>query len=301
MTMTFNPAQVPGGSTATGRLAIGEEAPDGGLAVSLSSNTAAAVVPQRVVIPAGSTEATFPVKAGWIAAPTRVQIVATAVGRIYLSGMGTLTLLPSGVTSVIFDPANVVGGAPAVGTVILSAPAPPGGIVAQLAIVDPPSPSSPCSPPPKVPATVRVAAGAQRATFPITTSPSWEESFDIRAAVAETAASGSLRVTKPWLKELKVPPRVQGGTTVQVVVQLAGPSLPPNCGIKYRLASSDPKVAQVPSDVVFPAGATEVAFEMKTAKVPTPYGVSLTVTASYFLTADAYAESKEVRIALTPW
>jgi hypothetical protein len=301
MSVTFSPAQVPGGSSSTGKLTISEEAPDGGLTVSLSSNTPAAIVPQRVVIPAGSTEAMFPVKAAWISAPTRVQIVGTAIGRIYVSGMGTLTLLPSGVTSVIFDPTNVVGGAPSVGTVLLSAPAPPGGIVVQLAVVDPSSPSSPCSLPPTVPPTVRVAGGAQRATFPIATSPSWEEAFEIHASYSVTSASGSLRVTKPWLKELKVGPRVKGGTTVPVVVQLAGPSLPPNCGIKYRLASSDPSMAQVPSDIVFPAGASEVALEMKTTKVPTPYGLTLTVTGLYFYTADAYAESKETRIALTPW
>ncbi|MGH6693320.1 MAG: hypothetical protein ACREF4_21840, partial [Gammaproteobacteria bacterium] len=109
MSITFNPATVPGGSSATGSVTISEQAPEGGLTVSLSSNTPAAAVPQRIVIPAGSIEATFTVGAAWIAAPTRVQIVATSIGQIYASGMGTLTLLPSGVTSVIFDPPNVVG------------------------------------------------------------------------------------------------------------------------------------------------------------------------------------------------
>jgi hypothetical protein len=301
MSVTFSPGQVPGGSSSTGTLAINEAAPDGGLAVSLSSSTPAAIVPQRVVIPAGSTEATFPVKAAWIAAPTRVQIVATAVGRIYLSGMGTLTLLPSGVTGLLFDPPNVVGGAPSVGTVLLSAPAPEGGIEVKLAVEESSSPSPQCSPPPAIPATVKVAGGAHRATFPIKTSPSWEESFDIQASYSATSVSGTLRVTKPWLRELKVPERVRGGTTVPVVVVLAGPALPPNCGIKYRLASSDPATAQVPADIVFPGGAREVTLEMKTGKVPTPHGVTLTVTGFYFYTADAYAESKETRIALTPW
>ncbi|MGH7301216.1 MAG: hypothetical protein ACREJE_12460 [Candidatus Rokuibacteriota bacterium] len=301
MSVSFNPGQVPGGSSSTGTLTIGEVAPDGGLTVSLSSNTAAASVPQRVVIPAGSTEGTFPVKAAWISAPTRVQIVATAVGRIYLSGMGTLTLLPSGVTAVIFDPTNVVGGAPSVGTVLLSAPAPAGGIEVKLAVVDPSSPASSCSPPPKVSPMVRVAGGAQRATFPITTSPTWEETFDITASYSATSASGTLRVTKPWLKEVQVPDRVKGGTTVPVVVRLAGAALPPNCGIKYRLASSDPNMAQVPGDIVFPVGASEVGVEMKTGKVPMPHGLTLTVTGFYFYTSDAYAESKEARIALTPW
>ncbi|HET9488926.1 MAG TPA: hypothetical protein VFR64_04080 [Methylomirabilota bacterium] len=299
MSLSFNPVSVPGGSSATGRVTISEPAPDGGLTVSLSSSTPAAVVPQRIVIPAGSNEATFTVGAAWIEKPTRVQIVATSIGRLYASGMGTLTFLPSGVTSVIFDPPNVVGGAPSVGTVLLSAPAPADGIAVQLAVTGPAAP--PCSPPPKVPATVRVPAGAQRATFQIETFPSWEETFEIRASYAVTSASSALRVTKPWLKEVKVPARVRGGTTVQGVIQLAGPALPPGCGIKHRLASSDPSMAEVPADIVFPGGASEVAFEIKTAKVPSPYGVSLTATAFYLLSAEPYAESKETRIAVTPW
>ena len=108
-------------------------------------------------------------------------------------------------------------------------------------------------------------------------------------------------MTKPWLKELKVPSRVKGGTTAEVVVVLAGPALAPNCGVKHRLVSSDPEMAQIPSDIVFPAGASEVTFPMKTTKVPTPHGVTITATAFYFYTEDAYAESKQARIALTPW
>jgi hypothetical protein len=299
MSVTFSPATVPGGSSATGRVTISEAAPEGGLTVSLSSSTPAAVVPQRIVIPAGSNEATFTVGAAWIEKPTRVQIVATSIGRLYASGMGTLTFLPSGVTGVIFDPPNVVGGAPSVGTILLSAPAPADGIVVQLAVAGASAP--PCSPPPKVPATVRVPGGAQRATFPIETFPSWEEAFEIRASYAVTSTTSPLRVTKPWLKEVKVPARVRGGTTVQGVIQLVGPALPPGCGIKHRLVSSDPSMAEVPADIVFPGGASEVAFEIKTAKVPSPYGVTLTATAFYFLSAEPYAESKETRVAVTPW
>jgi hypothetical protein len=60
-------------------------------------------------------------------------------------------------------------------------------------------------------------------------------------------------------------------------------------------------MAEVPADIVFPGGASEVAFEIKTAKVPSPYGVTLTATAFYFLSAEPYAESKETRVAVTPW
>jgi hypothetical protein len=301
LTLTFTPTNVPGGSDATGRLTISEPAPEGGLTVALSSNTPAAVVPARVVIPAGGTEATFPVEAAWVAEPTNVRIVASMVGRAYLSASGTLVLLPSGVTSLTFDAPNVVGGLQTVGTVSLSAPAPAAGLAVQVEIVNPISPATPCSPPPAVPATVRVPAGSLRATFPIKTSPSWQEEYEIRVSSSATSATSSLRVTKPWLKDVKVPSRLKGGTTTNVVVELAGPALPPNCGVKHRLVTSDPDVAQVPSDIVFPAGASEATFQMTTAKVPTPYGLTITATALYFYTEDAYVESKQVRIALTPW
>jgi hypothetical protein len=301
LTLTFNPTNVTGGSEATGRLTISEPAPEGGLTVALSSNTPAAVVPARVVIPAGGTEVTFPVEASWVAKSTNVRIVASMVGRAYLSATGTLVLQPSGVTALTFDPPNVVGGQQTVGTVSISAPAPAAGLALQVEIVDPISPATPCSPPPTVPATVRVPPGSLRATFPIKTSPSWQEEYEIRVSTASTDARSTLRVTKPWLKDVKVPSRLKGGTTIDVVVELAGPALPPNCGVKHRLATSDPGVAQVPSDIVFPAGASEATFQMTTTKVPTPYGLTIIATALYFYTEDAYVEAKQVRIALTPW
>jgi hypothetical protein len=303
LTITFNPTSVPAGTSATGTITISEPAPEGGLAVSLSSNTPAAIVPRRVVVPSGASEATFTVGAKWVTAPTPVRIAGTAVGRLYVAGTGTLTLLPSGVAFLLFDPPNVVGGSPSIGTVLLTAPAPEGGIVVQLSVPDPssPSPASPCSPPPTVPATVRVPGGSSRATFPIATSPSWREGFEIRATYGATSATGVLRVTKPWLKDVKLPPRVTAGSTIQGVVQLAGPALPPNCGIKHRLASSDPDVVEVPADIVIPAGASEVTFVMKTSKVPTPQGITITATGFYFYTDDAYSETKQTRIALTPW
>jgi hypothetical protein len=300
LALRFIPPRVPGNDV-IGRVTIGQPAPDRGITIALSSSTPAAIVPPRVVIPADGTEANFTVESSWIPEPTSVQIVASMVGRTYVSATGTLTLPASGVAALTFDPPNVVGGAPSVGTLALNAPAPAAGITAQLAVVDPSSPSTSCSPLPTVPATVRVAGGSNRVTFPIATSPSWHETFELRASYASTAASAPLRVTKPWIKELKVPSRIKGGTTTEVVVVLAGPALPANCGIKYRLASSDPQMAQVPSDIALPAGKAEAAFPMTTSKVPTPYGLTLTVTAFYFYTGDAYAETKEVRIALTPW
>jgi hypothetical protein len=301
LAVTFPSVNIPGRSDTVGKLTVGEPAPEGGLTVALSSSTPAVKVPPRVVIPGGGTEATFPVETTWTSTPTPVKIVASIVGRAYLSAAGTLTLAASGVVSLTFDPPNVVGGATAVGTVSLNAPAPAAGIVVQLAVVDPFTPSAPCSPPPTVPATVRIPGGSHRATFPIKTLPSWHEEFEIRAVHGATSADGPLRVTKPWLGEVKVESRVRGGTTAQVVVALAGPALAPNCGIKYRLASSDPSVAQVPSDIMIPAGASEAAFPMATSKVPTPYGITITATAFYFYTEDAYAETKQVRILLNPW
>jgi hypothetical protein len=301
LALRFIPPSVPGREV-IGRVTIGQPAPEAGLTIALSSSTPAAIVPPRVVIPADGTEATFTVESGWIPEPTRVQIVASMVGRTYVSATGTLTLPASGVASLTFDPPNVVGGAPSVGTLFLNAPAPAAGITAQLAVVDPDSPSKSCSPVPTVPATVRVAGGEHRVTFPIATSPSWHEMFELRASYASTTASAPLRVTKPWIKELKVPSRIKGGTTAEVVVVLAGPALPSNCGIKYRLASSDPQMAQVPADIELPTGKAEAAFPMTTSKVPTPYGLTLTVTAFYYYMGDAaYAETKEVGIALTPW
>jgi hypothetical protein len=66
------------GTAATGVVALGSPAPPGGINVALSSsNPAAAALPASVFLAEGAIEASFPVVAGAVGAPTTVTLLAT--------------------------------------------------------------------------------------------------------------------------------------------------------------------------------------------------------------------------------
>lgn len=79
--LTVSPSTVSGGTSSTGKVTLLAPAPPGGAVIALSSsNTAAATVPVSVTVPAGSTIATFSVKAKPVLAMTSVDISATYRG-----------------------------------------------------------------------------------------------------------------------------------------------------------------------------------------------------------------------------
>src|SRR5262249_38300211 len=57
--VTVNPTSVTGGSSATGTLTLNGAAPKGGVPVTLYSNSASAVVPPSLTVPAGAKTKTF--------------------------------------------------------------------------------------------------------------------------------------------------------------------------------------------------------------------------------------------------
>lgn len=87
--LTFSSATVKGGRSATATVRVSSAA---GVSVALaSSNTAVARVPASVLVPAGSTSATFTVQTSRVSSSTVVTIGAVANGT---STSGTLTVLP---------------------------------------------------------------------------------------------------------------------------------------------------------------------------------------------------------------
>jgi hypothetical protein len=89
-TLTLNPSTLVGGSSSTGTVTISATAGSGGVAVALSSNnTAVALVPASVVVPAGNTSATFPITTNPVGISTPVTITA---GALSTAAMATLTV-----------------------------------------------------------------------------------------------------------------------------------------------------------------------------------------------------------------
>jgi hypothetical protein len=166
--LTISPTTVTGtGGTASGTVSISAVAPTGGMEVSLASNNSAASVPNSVIIPAGSSSATFDVN--W--SSVSVATTATITGVMGNVKTATLTINPSGgggggtgaLANLVINPGGVSVGGTAQGTITLSAPAPTGGTTVALLSTNPGAA--------QVPASVTVTAGTSTKTFTITTGP----------------------------------------------------------------------------------------------------------------------------------
>jgi hypothetical protein len=132
------PHEVVGGSTTdvTGLVTIDQPAPTGGVTITLaSSDTSTVSVPASVTIPAGDTSATFAVTTTQVTKDEYVKITAGLNGEHRDSH---LRLKRFDVESFSFNPSTIKGGTvftgfqTTVGTVLISAPAGPNGVVVQL-------------------------------------------------------------------------------------------------------------------------------------------------------------------------
>ena len=107
--VSVNPASLVGGTAnAVGTITLVAPAPAGGLSFTITSSDASAVVPSTpVVVPAGSTTATFNITTTAVATVKNVTITATLGSA---SQTATLVVRPIGAISVAFKPATVRGG-----------------------------------------------------------------------------------------------------------------------------------------------------------------------------------------------
>jgi hypothetical protein len=185
--VAVTPASVTGGTGATGSVSLSAPAPAAGAVVALSSNQAAVSVPASVAVAAGASTATFVVTTTAVAAPTVATLHASYAG---VSQGTTLTVQPAAaptLSGLALQPARVVGGGAATGTVTLSAAAPAGGSVVQLR-----SSNTALA---TVPASVTVAAGARTAAFTVTTAGTRRNrSVSIVATLGTRSVSATLDI-----------------------------------------------------------------------------------------------------------
>ncbi len=157
--LSITPNTVAGGQSATGTLTISGPAPTGGISATLSSNTAAAVVPASVTVTQGQTQATFNITTTAVAADTVATITATIGVN---NRTAQLTILKAKLTGLSFDPSRVRGGFQTTQmTITLNAAAPPGGAVVNLSQTNPNVAN--------IPASVTVLAGQTSRTVTVTT------------------------------------------------------------------------------------------------------------------------------------
>ncbi|OGL20361.1 MAG: hypothetical protein A3F92_00145 [Candidatus Rokubacteria bacterium RIFCSPLOWO2_12_FULL_71_22] len=160
--LTFDPGVIGEGQTSTGTVTLSSPAPVRGQVVDLSNTNPAAVsLPATVTVPAGATSATFGATGLSVLSPAVVKVFASVAGA-GLSTELTVSVGPGpALVSLTLDPTTVSGGESATGTVVLSAPAPPGGALVRLASRNPLAAMTPLF--------VSVPRGDTSATFTVTT------------------------------------------------------------------------------------------------------------------------------------
>jgi hypothetical protein len=191
--------------------------------------------------------------------PAFATLTASDFEVVQLGWAPSTSTAPPALNAISANPASVVGGNAATGTVTLASAAPAGGAQVSLASA---------SGAVVLPANVVVAQGASTATFGITTSPV----ATLTAVTLSASYSGTVKTTTftvkpappPTLATLSLSPTaVVGGTASTATITLAGPA--PAGGARVTLGSSRPSLASVPSSVLVPAGATTASFSVTTA------------------------------------
>src|SRR3954471_12098254 len=269
-------ASIAGGGTTTGTVTLTAPAPAGGATIRLSGSMEGQVVtPPNVTVPAGSTSATFTITAPPVPATYYVLIQAslgfnaTAQAKLLeiRPGSGTPTL-----SGFSVSPTDIVSGTSTQGTVQLVTSAPAGGGVVTLTSSNPAVL--------QVPPTVRVPAGNNSTSFPITTSAtSVFTTVEVDASAGGVTRSAFVNLaagpTAPSLVSLAISPTsVPGGTNATGTVQLS--SAAPSGGLSVTLATSNASVAQPPPIVNVPAGQTQANFTVTTSTVTANTQVTVT-------------------------
>jgi hypothetical protein len=184
---------------------------------------------------------------------------------------------PPTLSSLTLNPTSVTGGNSSTGTVMLSGPAPTGGVVVTL--------SSSNTAVARVPSSVTIAAGTTSATFTASTGAvAASTTVTISGTYSGATRSASLTVTPappppPTLSSLSLnPTSVVGGTQSSTgTVTLSGPA--PVGGATVGLSSSNTTAARVPSSVTVAAGATSATFTVSTSAVAA--STTITIPATY--------------------
>ncbi|MFL6452121.1 MAG: hypothetical protein ACJ746_31305 [Bryobacteraceae bacterium] len=159
--VSLAPTSVIGGASLTGTVSLAGPAPTGGSVVALASNNTLATTPASIIVPAGSTSATFTVSTSPIGSTRTVTVTGSYNG---VSKTATVTITPSAtvaLVSVSVNPASIRSETPTNGTVTISTAAPAGGIGVELWTTGTVA---------FVPIGVTIPAGSTTATFNVSTN-----------------------------------------------------------------------------------------------------------------------------------
>ncbi|MDR3687786.1 MAG: PQQ-binding-like beta-propeller repeat protein [Fimbriimonas sp.] len=253
--LSLKPATVTGGNASTATITLDQNAPSGGDVVALLSSSSVVTVPPFVIVPSGSSSATFTVSTQAVLSTITATITATSGSK---NDTAVLAVVPPSVSSVSVSPTSVTGGASSTGTVTLTGPAQVGGDQVLLSSSDTNA---------TVPTSVVIPAGSSTGTFTITTVPvKAAVTASIIASIGTSSASTTLTINPPKLSSLSLSPKaVVGGNPSTATITLTGPA--PSGGYVVATSSVNPN-ATTPGLVTIPEGATSTTFTVNTDGVP---------------------------------
>lgn len=165
------------------------------------------------------------------------------------------------IQSLTFSAPSLTGGSSLTGTIILSGPAPAGGV--QISLSSDNASVLPSGP-------VTAAAGQTTATFTVsTTIVSSSQTANITATLGSSTATATLtvlpQVVAPTVQTLTLSsPSVTGGSSVIGTVTLSGLAL--SGGVQVTLSSDNPSV-QVPASLTIASGQSTATFTLATTAV----------------------------------
>ncbi|HVR75876.1 MAG TPA: hypothetical protein VMT52_16210, partial [Planctomycetota bacterium] len=276
LSITLDPAETAGGFSVTGTVTISPPPIllNGTVQLSSSDPTLAST-PASVVVGRGRLGEDFTVTTTAVNESRSVTIRASWNG---MDRTAVLKLNPRRITSLVVDPAVLIGGANALATVDLDGPAPPGGWLvnfssSNLAVATLPQPFG------------TVPAGESRISFPVRTARvAAPVDVLIGARHGTDSRSVTLRVLPVAVETVSIdPPAVAGGESSTGTVVLNSPA--PAGGVLVSLLTSDEGVAVVPPEVLVPGGEESADFVIETRRVEAC--VEVLVSATYQGTAEA--------------
>jgi uncharacterized repeat protein (TIGR03803 family) len=268
-----------GGTATMGTVTLDGPAGAGGATVALSSNSTVATVQKTLTIPAGSSSGSFTISTLPVSTVSRPTITAQA-GPIVEKA--TLTLLPLLVSGVTVSPNPVGGGTTATGTVMLSGPAPPNGLVVTFGS----SNSKIATGPPSV----TVPSGATSATFLIKTySVLNATTVTIRAVSGTSSESTTVTVEPSGISSLTIPSSLMGGASGVGTITLNGPA--PTGGLTVTFGTTNSKVASAPSSLTIPTGTTSATFTVKS------YAVTAATTVTIRAVQGSSSQSAQITVS----
>lgn len=187
--LSVQPASVQGGSSATGSVALSAAAPSGGAVVALASNHSAVRVPSSVSVAQGATSASFAITTTTVTVATAASVSATYQGVTRSAALSVQPVAAATLNSLTITPAKLVGGQSANGSVMLSGAAGSSGLVVSLRSSNPAVLA--------VPASVTVPAGANGASFTLTSAvAARNRSVTVTATAAGRSVSAVVTIVR---------------------------------------------------------------------------------------------------------